>query len=121
MKLVYASRTSNIARIVEKLGFPEEKVLNITEGYKQDVNEDFFLLTYTDFLGSVPKVVEDFLEINHKHLKGVAASGNRNFGSNFCLAADKIAEKYGTEVLAKFELSGNDREINEFKNKFYDR
>ncbi|GCE63284.1 class Ib ribonucleoside-diphosphate reductase assembly flavoprotein NrdI [Candidatus Mycoplasma haematohominis] len=118
MKLVYASRTNNIERIVQKLNLPEEQLLNISNGYSGVINEEYCLFTYTDMLGSIPKVVDDFLKINHKYLKGVAGSGNRNFGANFCLAAEKISIKYGVELLAKFELAGSDKEIERFKKKY---
>ena len=59
----------------------------------------------------MPQLVEDFLTKNNKYLRGVAASGNRNWGDMFAKSADVISDKYNVPVLMKFELSGtiNDR------------
>lgn len=73
------------------------------------------MLTYTDLLGSVPEIVDKFLDKNWVFLRGVAGSGNRNFGKNFCGAAKAIAKKYQVPLLAEFELSGTPKEIADFK------
>ena len=44
------------------------------------IEEPFLLLTYTDGLGDVPPIVQRFMDKNGKYCRGVAVSGNRNFG-----------------------------------------
>ncbi len=114
MKIVYASRTGNVEKMMS--AFNEDKV-KIVNGEEQ-VNEDFVLFTYTDGAGIVPAVVEKFLESNHGHLKAVVASGNsQRHAATFCFAGDKIAEKYHVECLAKVEGAGSEAEIAAIKEK----
>lgn len=120
MLLVYASRTSNIERIVDSLNLDKSSLLDISEGYDGFLEKEFILLTYTDLLGSIPTVVDQFLSRNSRFLRGVAGSGNRNFGNNFCGAAKQISQKYGVPILAQFELSGTQKEIDDFKKFFMD-
>lgn len=116
--LVYASRTGNVSQIVSKLNLPKNRVFEISAFAGEKVKQKFVLLTYTDLLGAVPKIVEDFLLVNSDLLVGVAGSGNRNFGANFCGAAKKISKKFNVPLMAEFELSGNDDDINKFRRIF---
>lgn len=104
--IVYASRTGNVRYIVGMLdkGIPTKEI-------SQDliVNEPFALFTYTDGLGDIPKIVQNFLSnpINSKNLKGIIASGNTNFGHDvFCKCADLISQKYNVPIIRKIELRG---------------
>jgi protein involved in ribonucleotide reduction len=54
--------------------------------------------------------VTDFLTNNATHLRAVAASGNRNFGSNYGKASALISEQFGVPDLGRFELSGSPSE-----------
>lgn len=100
--IVYASRTGNVEYIVGELGYPSVKIeQNLL------INDKYILFTYTDGLGNVPPIVEDFLKDNHHLCLGVFASGNRNFGvNNFCGSANKINNHYGIPILHKMELRG---------------
>ena len=42
-----------------------------------------------------------FLERNNDKLKGVSASGNRNWGDMFGASADKISTKYEVPIVSK--------------------
>jgi protein involved in ribonucleotide reduction len=107
MLVAFASKTSNVERFIKS--FPDIKSVKITDNLL--LEEDFILVTYTTGFGQVPQLVEDFLTKNNKYLRGVAASGNRNWGDMFAKSADVISDKYNVPVLMKFELSGtiNDR------------
>lgn len=112
--VVYASKTGNVKRFVNKLGEDIRKIdINEIDGR---VQEPYILISYTTGFGQVPNEVEDFLEdeVNQKNLVAVASSGNRNWGDSFALSADKISEKYGVPVLLKFELSGLKGDVNRF-------
>ena len=55
------------------------------------IEEPFLLLTYTDGLGEVPPIVQRFMDKNGEYCRGVAVSGNRNFGHhNFGRAGDTV-------------------------------
>lgn len=100
--IVYSSRTGNVRYIISKLGLPH---IEIHDGLI--LNEPFLLFTYTDGLGEVPVIVENFLKNNATYCKGIIASGNSNFGHYyFCRSADIIHEKYGIPIVQKIELRG---------------
>lgn len=106
--IVYASRTGNVRFIVDKLGLPS---VEITNGLL--VKEPFFIMTYTDGLGTTPEVVENFMKNNAHYCKGVIASGNSNFGhAVFCKSADNISQKYNVPVIRKIELRGFQHDYN---------
>lgn len=105
MKLVYASRTGNVQKLVDRIAAAD--ALKIVSG-EETVKEDYILITYTDGYGIIPPAVEKFLDANHESCKGVAVSGNsERHPDTFCFAADKIAEKYKLPILAKFEKDGD--------------
>lgn len=109
MLVAFDSRTGNVRRFVDKLPFP---AVRIDEDMTLD--EPFVLVTYTTGFGQAPDKVLRFLKKNGRRLKGVAASGNRNWGTNFAASADVIADMYGVPVLTKFELSGTARDVETF-------
>ena len=78
------------------------------------MDEPFVLVTYTTGFGQVPHKVDQFLQENHNMLRGVSASGNRNWGSGFAKSADTIAQTYNVPVITKFELSGTNQDMQHF-------
>lgn len=105
MKLVYASRTGNVQKLVDRIAAAD--TLKIVSG-DESVKEDYILITYTDGAGIIPPAVEKFLDANHEGCKGAAVSGNsERHPDTFCGAADKIAEKYGLPILVRFEKDGD--------------
>lgn len=110
MLIVYASRTGNVRRFLNKTKLPS---VEITEGLL--IEEPFILVTYTDKYGEVPANVQTFLHYNQGYIRGVAASGNRNWGEYFARSADVVSEHYHVPVLHKFELSGMTSDVKYFK------
>jgi protein involved in ribonucleotide reduction len=110
MLVTYDSMTGNVKRFIHKLNMP---AVQIDEALVLD--EDFILITYTTGFGNVPERVLDFLERNNEKLKGVSASGNRNWGDMFGASADKISAKYEVPIVSKFELSGTNNDVEYFK------
>jgi protein involved in ribonucleotide reduction len=115
--LVYFSSTSeNTLRFVERLGLP---ALRIPLEVKQrlEVTEPYILIVPSygggGIAGAVPAQVIRFLNNarNRALLRGVIASGNRNFGEGFCRAGDVIAQKCQVPYLYRFELIGTDQDI----------
>ncbi len=107
MLIVYASKTGHVARLVARLG---QKSLRIQDG-RETIHEPCLLITYTTGFGEVPGAVLAFVERNRPLIRGVAASGNRNWGSNFARSADVLAERYGIPVVHKFEMSGTPKDL----------
>lgn len=100
--IVFASRTGNVRYIVSKLGLPS---LELSPTLL--MSDPFLLFTYTDGIGSVPKVVEQFMEMNSQLCRGVIVSGNTNFGQqNFARAGDLIAQKFQVPLVRKLDLRG---------------
>ncbi|GAA3215165.1 class Ib ribonucleoside-diphosphate reductase assembly flavoprotein NrdI [Streptomyces thermocoprophilus] len=117
--LVYFSSVSeNTKRFVEKLGLPATRIplYPHREGMPQ-VTEPYVLIVPTygggERAGAVPKQVVRFLNIeaNRALLRGVIASGNTNFGADYCLAGRVIAAKCQVPELYRFELLGTDRDV----------
>lgn len=114
MLVVYASRTGNVRRFVEKLT-DDFRIINVDE--VEEIYEPFVLVTYTDGFGSVPNKVSSFLERNdnYKNLKGVASSGNIVWQGNFGKSANLISEKYNVPIILKFEVGGRKKDLELFK------
>lgn len=109
MMVAYDSRTGNVRRFVHKLNLPS---VQIDEALK--LNEPFVLITYTTGFGEVPPKVNRFLENNESFLRGVSASGNRNWGTGFAKSADTLSSRYQVPIVCKFELSGTERDVEQF-------
>ncbi|MGR3287980.1 class Ib ribonucleoside-diphosphate reductase assembly flavoprotein NrdI [Bacillus sonorensis] len=106
MLIAYYSLAGNVRRFVSKTGLPAVEI-------KSDLmlTEPFVLVTGTYGFGQVASTVWEFLADNGDLMTGVAASGNKNWGSNFAKAADLIAEEYGVPIVHKFELSGTTEDV----------
>ncbi|MCS4486411.1 class Ib ribonucleoside-diphosphate reductase assembly flavoprotein NrdI [Staphylococcus americanisciuri] len=116
MKVVFYSFTGNVRRFLKRTEL--EDLYEITEANASDkVEEPFILVTGTIGFGEVPAPVEQFLKTNQAGLKGVAASGNRNWGNNFAKAGVIISQAYDVPLLMKFELHGTLKDTMEFKEK----
>ncbi|MCC3373941.1 class Ib ribonucleoside-diphosphate reductase assembly flavoprotein NrdI [Cohnella sp. REN36] len=109
MVIAFDSKTGNVRRFIRKLNLP---AVQIDEAIT--LEEPFVLVTYTTGFGQVPEKVASFLQRNHRHLVGVSASGNRNWGEGFARSADTISQQYGVPVIHKFELSGTQRDVDQF-------
>ena len=120
--LVYFSSTSgNTARFIEKLGLPAMRIPLLAADPAIVVDEPFVLVTPTYGggqgrgveKGAVPKQVIRFLNDPDRRalLRGVIASGNRNFGATYACAGKVIAAKCAVPVLYTFELAGTETDI----------
>ncbi|MCA0920741.1 class Ib ribonucleoside-diphosphate reductase assembly flavoprotein NrdI [Pseudooceanicola nanhaiensis] len=113
----YSSRSENTARFVTRLGLPAQRIPIDPEAALPAPDAPFVLIcpTYADGQGrgAVHKQVIRFLNDarNRGLLRGVIASGNRNFGTTFAMAGDVIAAKCKVPVLYRFELAGTDGDV----------
>lgn len=113
----FSSRSGNTARFVTRLGRMASRIPIPPEEPMPAPRTPFVLImpTYSDGLGrgAVHRQVIRFLndpDTRH-HLRGVIASGNRNFGATFALAGDVVAQKCCVPVLYRFELAGTETDI----------
>lgn len=111
--IYFDTKTQNVARFVNKLlehGNFELIDINSQEHFDRPGH----LVTYTTGSGQIPVTTEYFMSRNNQLIHSISSSGNRNWGSNFGIAADKIADQYSIPVLIKFELSGFDEDVTSF-------
>lgn len=115
--LVYFSSSSESThRFVSKLGLPALRIpLEMRESVKADGPYILILPSYGggSTRGAVPRQVIRFLNdpLNRSLLRGVIGAGNRNFGADFCLAGDIVAQKCQVPLLYRFELLGTAEDV----------
>ncbi|MCY7542413.1 class Ib ribonucleoside-diphosphate reductase assembly flavoprotein NrdI [Bacillus safensis] len=113
MLITYDTLTGNVQRFINKITNNNySNVKKITEDTM--ITEPFIHITYTIGFGEVPKLTQIFIHNNKELLRGICSSGNKNWGNNFGLAADKIANQYNVPILLKFELAGTDSDVATF-------
>lgn len=113
MVIYYDSKTGNVERFISKVSSATGwHCIKISDSIT--VNRHVHLVTYTTKIGGIPDSTRLFMERCGQYIISVSSSGNRNWGPNFGLAADKISTKYTIPILIKFELSGLDRDIDTF-------
>jgi len=121
--LYYDSRTGNVERFINKVvQITGWTAIRIQEG--MEAKETGHLITYTTNFGKVSEKTDAFMREQSHLINSVTSSGNRNWGRNFAVAADKLSEIFDIPTAMKFELSGTMEDINQFidiiKNQYYD-
>lgn len=111
MIIYHSTKTGYTERFVFKLDHPEK--IKISNGLIVDKPYILIVPTYANADGTkaLQKPIINFLNANHQHIAGVVAGGNRNFGKYFGYAGDVIKHKCNVEILHKFELDGNDYDV----------
>ena len=116
--LVYFSSASgNTVRFVRQLGLAAARIPISPKEALPELPDRYVLIcpTYADGegRGAVPKQVIRFLNdpARRAGLRGVIASGNRNFGRFYGQAGDIIARKCNVPLMYKFELAGTAADI----------
>lgn len=118
----FSSVSENTKRFVEKLGLPAVRIpLRTEEAEKFSHQHSSVLVVPTygsgDDKTTVPKQVIKFLNNpeNRKHIKGVIAAGNTNFGASYGLAGDIVAAKLGVPLIYRVELLGTPDDVVQVK------
>jgi len=106
--VVYDTMTGNTKKFVNKLPY---KSCHISE---YDGFSPFILVTYTMNFGEIPETTKHFMELYNHKCKGVSSSGNKIWGKNFGIAANKITTRFGVPFISKFELQGTDEDVRYF-------
>ena len=116
--LVYfSSKSQNTHRFVQKLGFESARIPYSSKQDLPKVREPYVLVlpTYADNegRGAVPKPVIRFLNDpeNRSYIRGVIASGNRNFGEYYAYAGKVIASRCKVPFLYRYELMGTQEDV----------
>ena len=111
--LVYfSSKSRNTQRFIERIGFTNVRIPMSSQQPVPRIREPYMLVcpTYAgdDGAGAVPKQVIRFLNDagNRRWIRGVIASGNRNFGQYYAYSGKVISAKCGVPCFYNFELSG---------------
>lgn len=106
MKIVYDSLTGQCERFALKVSEDAESILD----YDGDDSELFLITRSWDF-GKVTDETFEFLDTYAPKVVGLAVGGNRNWGTNFGAAGDKINAQFGIELVLKFEGSGFSNDV----------
>ena len=113
----YSSISENTKRFVEKLGRSAARI-PLHRNQPELLAEGDYILVIPTYGGekgehAIPPQVLRFLgaPANREHLLGVIGAGNTNFGTNYNLAAHKIAKKLSVPVLYLFELMGTPEDV----------
>ena len=122
-EIVYFSSTSeNTKRFVEKLGIKSHRIPLFTKEVEDFTVEKASILVVPTYGGgedkrAVPKQVIKFLNnpANRKHIAGVVALGNTNFGESYCIAGDIVSEKLNVPLLYRVEILGTPHDVVEVK------
>lgn len=116
--IYFSSASENTKRFVEKIGRPALRIpLRTPRDGSIRVDNPFVLITPTygggELRGAVPKQVITFLNnpANRSLIRGVITSGNRNFGTAYCVAGPIISRKCNVPELFRFELLGTKADV----------
>jgi protein involved in ribonucleotide reduction len=118
----FSSVSENTKRLVDKLGLKAVRIpLKTEDAASFTYDRDSVLVVPTYGSGeektTVPKQVIKFLNNpdNRKHIKGVVATGNTNFGSSYGLAGDIVSQKLGVPLIQRIEIMGTPEDITQLK------
>ena len=117
MLVYFSSGTQNTHRFITKTELPAQRISCSMKADLLQVTQPFVLVLATyaggDGRGAVPKPVIRFLNdsTNRSLIRGVIASGNRNFGTTFGIAGDVISEKCQVPFLYRYELAGTEDDV----------
>ncbi|WBU60081.1 class Ib ribonucleoside-diphosphate reductase assembly flavoprotein NrdI [Paracoccus albus] len=113
----FSSRSGNTAKFVARLGMDALRIPVSADEPMPMPDQPYVLITpsYADGegRGAVHPQIVRFLNDPARRalIRGVIASGNRNFGQFFALAGRRVADKLNVPLLYRFELAGNDEDI----------
>ncbi|WBU52753.1 class Ib ribonucleoside-diphosphate reductase assembly flavoprotein NrdI [Paracoccus sp. SCSIO 75233] len=113
----YSSQSGNTAKFVARLGIDALRIPISPDEPMPTPDQPYVLIspTYADGNGKGavhPQVIRFLNDPARRALiRGVIASGNRNFGQLFAAAGDIIARKCNVPRLYRFELAGTDEDI----------
>lgn len=110
--LAYFSVTGQTRRFIDKSGVSQAFEIKRFASEYPAFTENFILVVPT-YVQAITQPVTDFLEAhdNYRQCAGIFGSGNRNFGSDFCLTAKELSKTFNLPLLHLYEFQGNDDDI----------
>lgn len=125
MDIVYFSNYSgNTKKLVDKLDPNAVRIpIKWDDADPLLVDSDYVLFIPTYGGGNeshtVPRQVVKFLNVesNRKHAVAVVGTGNTNFGSHYCRAAEIVSAKLGVPLLYRVEITGTPEDLIELTNR----
>ncbi|WP_299831762.1 class Ib ribonucleoside-diphosphate reductase assembly flavoprotein NrdI [uncultured Metabacillus sp.] len=114
MRIVYLSLSGNIRKFINDGGIEATEI-----SYSNpliEINEDFVLIV-PSYDQEITDLMSEFIEYenNEENLVAIVGSGSRNFNDGFCFNAKDLSEKYNKPLIFKFEFSGTEDDIINFK------
>lgn len=91
MYIVVDSITGTSIKFAMKTGYD---VLKIKDRKFIEEGDKFFLITRCQNFGEIPTATRLLLEKHRDKVKGVAVSGNKNWGKHYGVSGDKIEKEY---------------------------
>ncbi|MDT0700326.1 class Ib ribonucleoside-diphosphate reductase assembly flavoprotein NrdI [Staphylococcus chromogenes] len=110
--ICYYTFSMKTERFINKLNDVEKVKIN----RDSLINKPYILVTPTYNIGEIPEEVDIFLNNNHANMIAVMSSGNRNWGENFAIAGEKIADRYKVDLIGKFEMYGTQNDVDKLIN-----
>src|SRR5690606_39346397 len=96
--IYYDSKTGNVERFVQKItSLINWKAVKIHPD--MNIERPGHLITFTTRFGEVPETTAGFMHKAGALVRSVSSSGNRNWGKNFAVAGDKLADRYELPLL----------------------
>ena len=113
MIIFYDSLTGMVKNFAKKLGIEMKDVHDLD---LNNIPDEMILITRSWDFGKVPDSTLDFLDdlVDYgklENLKGVAVSGNKNWGQNYGKAGVTISNDYGIPLIHKFEGNGFKKDV----------
>ena len=103
MFVVVDTLTGMSLRFAQHLGYDIYRIGHDQIPFEQG---KYFLVTRSFNFGEIPMSTIEVLRHHYQNCIGVAVGGNRNWGTNYGAAGDKIQEIYKIPLVTKFEGSG---------------
>lgn len=116
--IYFSNVTGNTERFIKKLDLDcHVDRIPIRGEYDGVIDAPYVLITPTYNATGVPVQVRKFLNKaeNRRNLRGVIASGNKNFGKDFAIAGRAISRKCEVPLLYVFEIFGTPEDVEKVK------
>lgn len=109
--IVYMSLIGNTRKFVRKV---DSRALEITaENCETQRMEEPFILIAPTYARESTEILWRFLyhADNRQYCRGIAGTGNRNFGKGFCYTAKALSHHYKIPIVHLFELQGSAHDV----------
>lgn len=114
MQIAFFSVTGRVREFVGHLDYVSHEISPADPFYEMDEPYVLILPTYDrEYFEAVEEFLDD--QQNQAFLKGIAGSGNQNFGDDYVFIAEDFARAYDVPFIFHFEHSGTQQDIAAFE------